>query len=257
MEAVNIIGNDERLTHRTLVSEHDLDGLPAPVARYLRFSGVVGKPWVETVRLKYSGSFRMGPDKPWMGLHATQFYRTNPPGFLWKARFSMAGVPFMVADDLYTGGHSHMLGRLAGLFTVVDGRGERIDQGTRVRYLQEMSWFPAAYLGDNITWGAVDDHAADVTLHDGDNSVTGRMYFDDLGRMLSFEAERYGEFGGESVIRMWTTPMTEYALINDMNLPVAGAGVWLLPGADFAYIRVRVQELTYNEPVPELESAVV
>jgi len=29
-----------------------------------------------------------------------------------------------------------------------------------LRYLDEMTWFPTAFLGDNITWQAVDGGAA-------------------------------------------------------------------------------------------------
>lgn len=232
------------------VQEEDLEGLPSPVQRYLRFSAVVGKPWVETVRLRYSGKFRMAADKPWMPLEATQYYTVNPPGFLWRARFKMLGLPFMTASDTYQDGHSHMHGKVAGLFTVVDGRGDEVDQGAMVRYLQEMCWFPTAYLGSNIRWQAVDDHTADVTLDDSGKQATGRMHFDDTGRMLSFAAQRYGEFAGEYVMKTWTTPMTEYAAMNGMNIPIAGLGVWQLPAADFSYIRVRVKELIYNDALP-------
>jgi hypothetical protein len=235
------------MANTAIVTEANLSGLPAPVQRYMRFSGVIGKPWIENVRLKYTGTFRMSPDKPWMSLAATQFYTTNPPGFLWKARFKILGVPFMFASDLYKNRHSHMLGRVAGLFTVVDGQGEEVDQGTMVRYLQEMTWFPTAYLGDNIQWAAVDDHAADVTFTDSGRSVTGRMYFDDSGRMLNFVAQRYGEFEGKFVMKTWSTPMTEYAQINGMTIPIAGLGVWQLPSVDFSYINVHVDELVYNE----------
>lgn len=35
--------------------------------------------------------------------------------------------------------------------------GSEIDQGTMMRYLNEMTWFPAAFLGENISWKAVDE----------------------------------------------------------------------------------------------------
>lgn len=226
-----------------------LDPLPAPVQRYLDFTGVIGQPWIETVRLQYSGLFRLGVDKAWMPLNVTQYYTTNPPGFLWKARFKMAGLPLLVGNDVYKAGHSHMQGKLAGLITVVDGQGEEVDQGTMVRYLQEMTWFPTAYLGENITWQAVDDHAADVTLTDSGKQVTGRMYFDDTGRMLSFSAERYGEFEGAYALKTWTTPMTHYGKFGGLNLPAAGMGVWQLPSGDFPYIKVEVSTIAYNGPI--------
>jgi hypothetical protein len=218
------------------------------VQRYLRFSGVVGQPWIRTVRLRYRGHFRMAVNKPWMPLHAEQFYTTDRPGFLWKARFSIAGLPLMFGSDLYKDGHSHMHGKLLGLFTVVDGQGETVDQGTMLRYLQEMSWFPTAYLGHNITWRALDDHSADVSLHDRGKTVTGRMYFDDEGRLLSFVAQRYGEFNGRSMLETWSTPTTEYARLAGLRLPAAGLGVWQLPKGDFAYINVRVTRIEYNQP---------
>jgi hypothetical protein len=41
-----------------------LAGLPAPVQRYLTYTGVIGKPWIETVRVAYKGRFRMAADRP-------------------------------------------------------------------------------------------------------------------------------------------------------------------------------------------------
>jgi hypothetical protein len=233
----------------SIVTEDDLAGLPAPVRRYLTYTGVIGKPWIETVRLKYVGKFRTGIGKRWMPISVNQFYTTNPPGFLWKARFKIAGLPLMFGSDTYKAGHSHMHGKLAGLFTVVDGRGDEVDQGTMVRYLQEMMWFPIAYLGENITWQAVDEHAADVTFHDNGRSVTARMYFDDSGRLLTFIAQRYGEFNGRYSINTWTTPIVEYGVFCGLNLPAVGLGVWQLPTGDFPYVEVRLADIEYNQPI--------
>ncbi len=232
-----------------VITEDDLLRLPAPVRRYLTYTGIIGKPWVDTVRLKYSGKFRLGADKPWMPMSVSQYYTTTPPGFLWKATFKIAGLPLMVADDTYKDGHGHMHGKILGLFTVADGQGEEIDQGTMVRYLQEMMWFPSAYLGENITWSAVDDHAADVTLTDSGKSVTGRMYFDDTGRLMTFIAERYGDFKGKFAVQIWAAPVTEFALMAGLNLPVAGLGVWQLSGGDLTYVDVHLSEIEYNQPI--------
>lgn len=234
-------------TRQRVITEDDLLRVPPPVQRYLRFTGVVGKPWVETVRLKYVGRFRLGADKPWMPISVSQSYTVDPPGFVWKATFKIAGLPLMFANDTYKGGHGHMQGKLLGLYTVVDGQGEEIDQGTMVRYLQEMTWFPGAYLSSAITWDAVDDHASDVTFTDGGKSVHARMYFDDAGRLLTFIAPRYGEFNGQYALRTWTAPITEYRSFAGFNLPAAGKGVWQLPEGDLSYVDVHVTEIAYNE----------
>ena len=233
----------------SVVREDDLLRLPASVQRYLAYTGVIGQSWIKTVHIQYVGKFRTGADKAWMPITANQVYTTNPPSFLWKAQFKMAGLPLLFGNDTYKSGHSHMRGKLLGLFTVVEGQGDEVDQGTMLRYLQEMTWFPIAYLGDNIIWQAVDEHAADVTLRDHGKTVTGRMFFDDKGRLLSFVAQRYGEFDGTYSLNTWATPTTEYGEMAGLKLPMRGQGVWQLERGDFAYIDVQVKSIEYNVPI--------
>ena len=163
-----------RMSDGRLVTADMLQNLPEPVQRYMAYTGVVGTPWIHTVCVKHSGRFRLGRDRPWMPMRAVQTYTTDPPGFLWKARFKMAGLWLLSAQDRYKAGHGHMFGKVAGLLTVFEARGEKLDQGTRMRYLSEMIWFPTAFLGANITWQDVDDHSAEVTFTDCGESVSAR-----------------------------------------------------------------------------------
>ncbi|MEZ4669290.1 MAG: DUF6544 family protein [Anaerolineae bacterium] len=235
--------------HSHRVRAEDLQDLPPVVKRYLTYTGIIGRSWIKTVRVQYSGSFRMAADKAWMPISVNQVYTTDPPAFLWKATFKMAGVPFMFAVDTFKGGHGHMQGKVLGMFTVVDGSGPQIDQGTMVRYLQEMTWFPTAFLGKNVTWQEVDNHAADVTLHAYGTDVTGRLYFDDAGRLLNFVAQRYGDFNGTTRMETWSAPTTDYGVFAGLNLPASGVGVWQLPAGDLAYVNVRVGQIEYNQPI--------
>ncbi len=232
---------------RTVTAEM-LQRLPEPVQRYMAYTGVAGKPWTHTVRLRQRGRFRMAADRPWMPMTAVQSYTTDPPGFLWKARFHVAGLPFMTARDQYKAGHSRMRGRLLGLFTVFDARGEQADQGSMLRYLNEMTWFPIAYLGDNITWQGVDDHTAQVTLADGGRSVSAQMVFDDAGRVTNFIAQRYREHQGSYSLDRWETPMTEYGTLGGLNLPTRGYAVWKLPApaGDLEYADLEITHIEYN-----------
>ncbi len=133
------------------ISVEDLAGLPEPVQRYMAFSGVVGTPWIRTVRIKQAGRFRQSPDRPWMPVTAVQTFTTDPPGFVWKASFKMFGLPLMSARDSYQAGHGRMFGKLAGLINIFDARGHELDLGALVRYLGEIMWFPSAFLGKNVT----------------------------------------------------------------------------------------------------------
>jgi hypothetical protein len=236
-----------------LVTADMLQNLPEPVQRYTAYTGVLGKPLINTVQLKQTGRFRTAADKPWMPMSAVQHYTTNPPGFVWKARFKIAGLPLLSARDSYQTGHGHMFGKLAGLITVFNERGPEMDQGAMLRYLSEMIWFPIAFLGENITWQAVDSHSAQVTLTDSGRSVSGRLFFDDAGRPTDFTTMRhYLKSRGNLSLESWSTPMTEYGVRAGLNLPVRGQAVWKLASGNLSYWDGLITEVEYNHPVEAL-----
>ena len=191
----------------------------------MRFTGVLGKPWINSVVLKQVGKFRQGLNRPWMPMTAKQIYTISPPSFVWDARFKFMGLPLLRARDEYKSGRGRMHAKLAALITVFDVQGEKLDQGAMVRYLSEMIWFPIAFLGENIKWRAVDSHSADVQLVDADKSVSGRLFFDDDGRPTNFTAKRYREIDGGFSLDAWSTPITGYGMRAGLHLPTQGQAV--------------------------------
>ncbi len=228
------------------ISTEDLVGLPASVQQYMAFSGVVGRPWIKTVVVKQTGGFRRAPDQPWMPVSALQTFTTDPPGFVWKASFKMFGLPMMSARDSYQAGHGNMFGKLAGLFTIFDVRGSELDQGSLVRYLGEMIWFPTAFLGKNVTWQGIDDHSAQVTLSDGGNKVTARIVFDAQGRPTLFSTNRYQEQNGKYALVPWSVPMDTYREFGGLTIPAHGLVTWNYPAGDFGYFDWEITGVEYN-----------
>ncbi len=218
-----------------VITTEEIQNLPEPVQRYMKFSGVVGTPWIRTARVKQAGRFRMGPDRPWMPVKADQIFTTDPPGFVWRASFKLFGLPLMSARDSYQAGHGHMFGKLAGLVNIFDARGLEMDQGSLVRYLGEMIWFPTAFLGKYITWQAIDDHSAQVTLTDGEKTARARMEFDSQGRPILFATTRYQEQNGQYTLLPWSVPMDRYQAFAGLTIPVHGMVTWNYPQGDFAY----------------------
>jgi hypothetical protein len=139
-----------------------------------------------------------------------------------------------------------MFGKLLGLFTVFDARGEEINQATMIRYLNEVMWFPTAFLGQNIGWEAIDDHSARVTFTDGGKRVSAEMFFDQDGRLTNFKTMRYREMEGSFSLDPWSTPMSEYGQRAGLNLPVRGKAVWHLASGDLAYAELAITEVEYN-----------
>lgn len=245
-----------------IVSEKMLQDLPDPVRRYFRHSGVVGKPIVRSVFLRQKGRMRLGSLQQWMGLDAEQWYCVNPPGFVWSGTVRLGPVPVGRARDMYLDGKGHMTVRAASLFPVVDATGEEMDRGSMMRYLSEMVWFPSALLGDNISFEAVDDRSARVTLTDHGQTAAATMFFDEEGRLTDFVAKRYRIVGERSDLETWSTPITSYGALEGLQLPISGKALWKLAEGDLEYIDVTITDLRFDvwpetvHPVTPLERTV-
>ena len=226
-----------------VVTEEMLADLPNPVRRYLRYTGVVGKPFPGTVRLRQKGRMRLG--QRWVALEAEEHYSVRPPGFVWAGTARLGPLPVARARDMYAGGQGRLQVKVASLWPVADASGAQMDQGEMMRYLSEMIWFPAAFLAGNISFEAVDDSSARVTLTDHGRTATGTLVFDAEGRVADFVAQRYRTPGASSP-DTWSTPFTGYGEFEGLRLPTRGTAVYKLPAGDLEYIDVTVTELRYD-----------
>jgi hypothetical protein len=228
-----------------VVTEGMLADLPEPVRRYLRYAGVVGKPFPGAVRLRQKGKMRLAPGQPWIPLDAEEYYSVQPPGFVWAGWARLGPLAVARARDMYAGGEGRMLVKVASLWPVADASGEQMDKSGMMRYLSEMIWFPAAFLGDNISFAAVDDRSARVTLTDQGQTATGTLFFDEQGRLTGFVGDRY-RTPASSNPETWSTPITGYGEFEGLRLPARGKAAFKLPGGDFDYIDVTVTDVHYD-----------
>jgi hypothetical protein len=231
----------------TIVTKVMLEGLPDPVARYLTFTGVAGATIPHGVSLQQVGRMRSANEKSWMRLTAEETYTTDPPGFEWQAAVRYLGIPVIRPHDSYRGGLGRMQIKLARLFTLGDFRGEEMDQASLMRYVNEMVWFPTAFLLGNVSWEPVDDRSAVVTLADRGRRVSATMYFDEAGRVTNFVARRHRHLAGaEFSLDEWATPFTEYGEANGLRVPLAGRAEWRLDSGLLSYAELRVTRITYD-----------
>ncbi len=230
-----------------LILEQDLEGLPLIVQRYLRYTGVVGYSRITTVRVKQKGFMRMAEDKSWLPLKAEQYYTTKSPNFIWKGTVKAAPLLKIVAKDRYRMGRGEMQVRLWGLFKVADISGPELDQGALLRYLNEGMWFPTVYLEDYITWEPLDSLSAKATMTYKGVTASAVFYFNEIGQLINFKADRYMEKEGTFELRPWSIPLDAYRELNGLILPVSGEAIWHLEEGDFSYIRLEIIEVEYND----------
>lgn len=229
-----------------VITEDMLKDLPSPVQKYLRYSGVIGKPWINTVILEQTGQLRTSHQGKWMPFAAEEYYSVNPPGFVWRVRGPQKWLPIIQGRDGYIDGKGELLIKLISLFPVANAKGNELDQGAMMRYLNEMMWFPTAFLGENISWREINDTSAEVTLHDKDKTTTAILHFDEEGKLINFVAKRYMSSGNEFKFETWETPISDYREFEGFRLPSKGKAVWKLKDGDFEYIQLEIKNIKYK-----------
>jgi hypothetical protein len=221
----------------------DIVSLPSPVRRWLEASGAVGRPRARTVRLVQRGGLRTAPGQAYMPAEAKQYFTVGEPGFVWTVDVTMMRVVPVVGRDTYVGGLGRMFIKAGGLITVADGTGPKFDQGTALRFLGEIIWFPSAALASYITWEPIDERRARATLAFKDVSVSAVFEFDERGRFAAMTAQRY--YGGQS-LETWMIPVTEWKTIRGIEMPVRGGAVWKLASGDFDYYQWEILDVETN-----------
>jgi hypothetical protein len=226
-------------------------GVPAPVQRYFRAVLREGQPRYRSARIQQRGEFLVRPaEAGWGPFTASEDLTARPPGFLWDATIRMGpGLSVRVRDGLVNG-QGFMLGKAAGLITVVSmGATPEIAAGAMHRYLAEAVWCPTALLpSEALRWSPVDDSTARATVTLGPVSVSLDFFFgaDSLVYRI-YAADRRRDEHGVLVPRPWQGLWSTYEVHEGMRIPVVGMVEWLLPTGPQPYWRGRVTAATYRE----------
>lgn len=222
--------------------------LPEPVQRWLMKSGVTGKEMTRTVRLKQQGEMCSKKGGKWMSFRAEQYYTVQRPAFVWKALIDVAPGIFMSGRDLYNKGHGNMKIMAMSLYTVADSRGPEMDQGTLLRYLAEMTWFPSAALSPYVSWSPVDSVSARAIMSYRNVTASGVFTFTPEGDMISFEALRYGEFDGTMSQQRWHIDCSKPREFQGIRIPSVSVVTWKLKDSDWTWLKLELTDVEYNKP---------
>jgi hypothetical protein len=238
---------DQSQQSREIITIGHLGKLPPVVQKWLTHTGIVGKLFLHTARLKQVGMLKLKPDAKWMDFTATQYFNADIAAFNWQVKVDFP--PFMYLDgrDKLEDGKGAMLIKLLSLKSVADSKNtETINQGTLLRYLSEICLVPTAALNNNIEWEQVDSLKARATLKINDISVTGEYTFDTNGDIISFEAMRYGEFDGKTSLEKWHIDIKEYAVYAGIRIPSKFEVTWKLRSGDFTWMKMEITGIEYN-----------
>lgn len=232
---------------KSIVTLDMLAGLPNPVQQWLIRSGVVGREKIHTVRLRQHGQMRTKPDGSWMPTEAEQYFTVDEPGFVWKADVSMWSFLPLAGRDRYANGKGTMLIKALAIVPIVDASDAYTNQGTLLRYLGELCWFPSAALSPYLTWKPIDETHAEATMTYKGVSASAVYTFDGQNRLAGITAKRYKGDGKASTLETWYIPLHDWKRINGITIPVRGDVIWKLRTGDFDYYQWEIAEIDYNK----------
>ena len=235
-----------------IVTESELAHLPAPVARYVRHSGAVGRPRVANFRARAHGRIRGGADKPWMSFVAEQVNTYGPaPSRLFFMDATMFGLPIDVLHA-YVGPSATMRVKACSLVTMVNAAGPEMDRAETVTLFNDLCVLaPAALVDAAVVWQAVDDRRVRGTFTNGAQSVTADLTFNDADELVDFVSDdrtRAAADGKSFTPQRWSTPIGGYRTIGDRWIGTHGEGHWhpAEMQGEYSYLEFSVDDMAYN-----------
>jgi hypothetical protein len=125
-----------------VLTEQDLADLPAPVGRYLKYAGVVGKPKVKNFKIVFNGEMR-DKGKEYFSFTSEQYNFIQNPARLFFMKGRMFGIT-VPGYHKYFDRKASMDIRLFGMFPVVKFSGEVMDKTETVTLFNDMCLFSPA-----------------------------------------------------------------------------------------------------------------
>jgi hypothetical protein len=175
-----------------------------------------------------------------------QVFSVDPPAFVWSTSMDMMPLVTVLGEDRYTAGHGRMHIAAYGLVTITEAEGDQMDQGTALRYLAEICWFPTAALSPRISWEPVDSTTAKATLSYEGLSVTGLFEFSETGDVVGFSADRYMDREGGATLERWVITMEDHRSLSSFRIPVRSQVTWKLKEGDQTWFTVEIDSIEYR-----------
>ena len=239
------------LVQAPVLTDADLERLPAPVQRYVRASGAVGRPVPQNVRVEFDALMRRKPGDAGMRSRTVQLNVFGRPARLFLLRARMFGLPVR-AMHLYRDEQATFQVRVASLVNMIDLKGSEISAAETVTVLNDLTFMaPGALVDDRLAWRPVDDRTSEVTFTNGVNRVSATLVFNERDELIDFWSDDRPDGSTGSYVPMrWSTPISDYRVVEGLRLPTRGAAVYAHPEGPFTYGEFTLRSLRYDVARP-------
>lgn len=233
---------------KNLLTEDDIKHLPALVQKYVRYTNSIGKEKVRNFKVTFEGDFRTSPKADWGKMTAVQYTDLINTTRLYFMQMKMFGIP-VIGLHKYYDAKAIMKVQIAGLITVVDGKGPEMNIGETVTVFNDMCMLaPASLIDKRIEWQAIDSSTVGATFNNNGIKISAKLYFNEKGELINFNSEnRYFSPTGSTYQNFkWSTPVNEYKDYHGIKISSGGEAVWSFPEGEFSYGRINIADIEYN-----------
>lgn len=204
-----------------VLTEDDLEALPASVRRFFSGAVAVGTPLAAGARLYMRGRIKLGR---WVPFRARQLLVPHH-GTVWEAR--VGGV--ITGSDQYVDGTGGMDWKLLGRVPVMRAEGEDVSRSAAERAAGESIWVPTAvFPGHGGTWSAAGDDLLEVAFDVDGHPVRLLNEVDDRGRLRRSTFSRWGDPDNTGVWRQlpFGVEVGAHRTFDGVTIPSAGRAGW-------------------------------
>lgn len=231
-----------------IVTEQDIQHLPEPVQKYLRYVGAIGKEKIQSVKLEFTGDFKTAPDRKYAKFNSVQYNFFGRTKRFFYMKMPMMGIPCF-GLHVYKEASASMKINLASLLEVVDAKGEKMDQGETVTIFNDLCLMaPAALIDANVKWQTIDQLTVIANYTNKGITISATLYFNEKGELTNFiSTDRFMSSDGKTYLNYpWSTPATNYKEFGGRKVPTYGETIWQMPEGDYVYGKFNLKSVVYN-----------
>ncbi len=254
------------------VDPSKLAALPAPVRRFMAYTGADKAPTARFTRFRFTGEVRLPitgsvqgvkQSTPWMPTQGEQYMAlsTDGLGYVWDSTWQQGPDVSIDVRDLYARGDTHIWAVRNDGRVLVDERHDDINRTYMIRFFAEATQSPTMLLpGRHLQWEAVDDRRARAQVRDGSLTASMVCAFTDEGALTQCESEdRLLRFTGDVAQRWvaarWIMKRGDYKSFGSLRVPTTMSVTWVLPDGEFEQVRSTTLAVDFDVAQPYLPVA--
>ncbi len=231
----------------SLLTENVIRNLPLSVQKYIRYTGALNQPKVQSFKVQFTGRIRDYEKKEWMNFESVQYNFQEPATRLFFMNATMMHLP-VASYHRFINGSAFMDIRLLSLLTVQYQSGREMNIAETVTFFNDMCVMaPATLIDPRITWTEIDSLHTDATFSNNGITIKASLLFNEKGELINFISnDRYALVGEQMQQLQWSTPMSNYKEVNGRKLANTAQAVYLYPSGEFAYGEFSLVNIVYN-----------